>query len=224
MATTLYMTSAVATATSTFTTTTNNVLAFARGSGVVTQTDNSVASLVTAANPQTTGAVSPVLRAASVTLAAAGTVEADATIGASLFWISPHLTAATVSGTITANLRASESAAQANYAIGCKLYKIAGNAVTAAFAQGSNVTELGTSDAATSISLTPTSTQFGHGDQLGVLVFYLSPSGSTSASGRTAAFTYAGVSAAASGDSFLTFTESITLFTVAPAPVHLPFV
>jgi hypothetical protein len=210
MATTLFPTSTVVPVTSFATADTRLMNITSRGSGVVSQADATVASLVTAANPQSTGSVAPWKRAASITLAAAGTVESSATIGASLFWVTYGVAPVTISGTITANLRAAESNTAANYAVGCKLYKVnAGGNVAAAFAQGSNTTELGTTEGASSISLTPTSTVFADGDRIGALIFYCSPSGSTSASGRTATGFWNGVSSAASGDTFFTFTETI---------------
>lgn len=210
MATKLFPTATVIAATSTFTTADTRLMGFAQGASAQTQTDNTVASLVAAANPQGTGATSPWKKAASTTLAAAGTVESGATIGASLFWVSLPIFAVTISGTITANLRASESNALANYGVGCKIYRVSGGAITNAFAQGSDTVELGTSDSAHSIALTPTSTAFRNGDSIGLLIFYVGVG--TSASGRTAAGTWAGA-AGASGDTFLSFTETITQWT-----------
>jgi hypothetical protein len=146
--------------------------------------------------------------AAGITLAAAGTVETGAVIGASLFWVSPTIKAITISGSITANIRAAESAVAANIAVGCKLYKVVGNAVTVAFAQGSNITEIGTAEAATSITLTPTSTAFAVSDRIGALLYFCSPSGSTSTSGRTNTGFWNGA-AGATGDTFFSFTETI---------------
>lgn len=180
-----------------------------QGSSVTSQTDNTVATLVAAANPQGTGSVAMLKRAAASTLAAAGTVEASATVGAALFWVSLRINAITIAGTVTANIRALESAIAANYGVGCKVYKISGNAIAAAFAQGSNLTEIGTAEAASSIALTPTSTVFATGDRIGVLFFFVGVG--TSAAAQTARMFWNGA-AGASGDTFLSFTETITAY------------
>jgi hypothetical protein len=182
---------------------------FVQGASVVSQLDNTVATLVAAANPQGTGTVAMLKRAAGSTLAAAGAVEASATVGAALFWASVRINAITIAGTITANIRALESAIAANYGVGCKVYKISGNAIAAAFAQGSNLTEIGTAEAASSIALTPTSTVFTTGDRIGVLFFFVGVGGSVA--GQTARMFWNGA-AGASGDTFLSFTETITAY------------
>jgi hypothetical protein len=206
MATKLFPTAQPGLASATFTTATVRVMNFVQGAAVASQTDATVASLVAAANPQGTGSIAPVLRAAAITLSAAGVVETGATIGASLFWVSLPIQKVTISGTVTANLRGLESNGLANYGIGCKLYKVSGGAVTAAFAQGSSTTEFLTTEAALSIALTPTSTAFANGDQIGALIFYVGVG--TSASGRTATAFWNGA-AAATGDTFFSFTETI---------------
>lgn len=218
MATSFFLTTTAGTATSTFTTAVTKRLQNGRGSGAVSQVDASVATLVAAANPQGTGAVSPAGKAASTTLAAAGVVESGATIGASFFWVSEPITAVTIAGTITANLRAAENSNLTNYGIGCKLYRITtAGAVTTAFAQASNVTELTlNTETAMSISLTPTSTAFLDGQRIGVLVFFVGVGASTS--GHTATLWYNGVAGSATGDTFLSFTEAITLYAPFVAP------
>jgi hypothetical protein len=59
MATKLFPKSAVMPATSTFTTADTRLMDFAQGASVLSTVDNTVASLVTAANPQGTGLVAP---------------------------------------------------------------------------------------------------------------------------------------------------------------------
>ncbi len=206
MATTLFPTSQTRNPTNTFSTADTRILSLTRGVAVVSQADATVAALVAAANPQGTGSVAPWKRAAGITLAAAGTVESGATIGASLFWVSPPLGAITIAGSITANIRGLENSALANYGAGCKIYRVHGGVVDAAFAQGSSLSEFTTSESALSITLTPTSTALAAGDSLGVLIFYVGIGTSTSA--HTATGFWSGLSGA-TGDTFFTFTETI---------------
>lgn len=216
MATTLFPTSQQGPLTS-FQTALTRTLSLARGSGVISQADATVASLVAGANPQTTGTVAMLARAAGSTLAAADTVEASATVGAALFWMSPPLNTVTIAGSITANLRCAESAAQANYGIGCKIYRVHAGTIDAAFAQASTTVEISSGgETAQSITLTPTSTVLATGDSVGAIIFFTGIG--TSASGRTATVWYNGTTSAASGDTFLTFTETIT----AAQPITQP--
>jgi hypothetical protein len=212
VATTLFAVLANAPPTTTWTTGLRT-LSFSRSTGLVASANNNtVASLVTAANPQGAGNVDPVSKSAATALAAAGTVESGATIGTVVAFRSDPILAVTIAGSITVNFRASESAAQANYGMGCKLYRVdSTGAIVAAFAQGSSTVELGTAEAAVSFTLTPTSTAFSAGDSILVLPFYVA-AGGTSASGRSATFVYNGPTPGASGDAFLTFTETIAAY------------
>lgn len=188
-----------------------------RGGGAVTLgPDATVASLVTAANPQGTGLVAPVGAGAGITLAAATTVESGATIGANRVWLSDPINAVTISSGIAVTLRALESAAQANYGCGIKIYRVSGGSVTSVIAAGSSVSEAGTSETVLSMTLTPTSTAMSAGDQILVFWFYVS-AGGTSTSGRTASVLYNGVSSGATGDSNISFTETFTLQPAAAA-------
>lgn len=208
MATKVFPTAQTRGPTTTFTTADTRIADFTQGAAAVSQVDATVATLAAASNPQATGLVAPWKRAASITLSAAGVVESGATIGASLFFVTPGITAVTIAGNITANIRAAESATQANYGVGCKVYRVKGGVVDAAFAQGSNLVEISTpGEGASSITLAVTSTAFATGDSIGILFFYVGVG--TSASGRTATGFWDGA-AAASGDTFLSFTEAIT--------------
>lgn len=137
---------------------------------------------------------------------------------ATIIWISEPLNAVTISGSITYNIRALESANQANYGLSSALYKVAaGNGAATRFnssVSNTNPTELGTSESAQIWSFAPTSTAFADGDMLALMLVYVAKGG-TSASGRTSTGFWAGTTSGASGDTFLTFTETITAQTVA---------
>jgi len=132
-------------------------------------------------------------------------------------WLSPPVDAGfTLSGTITFNLRALESAAAANVAINCKIERIGPDgAVISTIVTTARTTELGTSQAAANFTATPTSTTMAKGDRLRMTVF--GDDAGTMGSGRTFTFFWNGPTAAASGDSYVTFTENFGFQTTAPA-------
>lgn len=183
-----------------------------RGSGAVTKTINTLAALGTVIVP----ANSPVtqVEVSGVVTVTAGT-NPEGAGSSSIIWVSDAIAAVTISGSITVNFRALESNAMANYGCQSHIYKIDGSTgATTCIGRGGNTTEIGTTQAATSITITPTSTVFADGDYIAVRFFFGS-AGGTSASGFTSSFFYAG-SSGASGDTFVTFTETISNFTAAP--------
>lgn len=201
-------------ATSTF-----RVLSAARGSGVVSRVDATSAGLPTTVSEANVTALTGV--------GMNGTTGTWVDTGALVF-ISAPVNAFTLAGTITVNARAAESAAQANYGIGASIhYEADENGSTpgdwggasAALGVGQNTTELGTSEAARSISITPTSTDLPQGARL-ILVLVWCSAGGTSTSGRTATAFYNGASGA-TGDCFVTFTETITLATTPRPALNL---
>lgn len=164
----------------------------ARGSAVVTYTKNTVA-----------GPVTPPTVATQFTATAGGTVVTFA---------SSQLNAVTISGAITINLWAKESATAANATITAAVLRLdaTGVVVSTIAAVVLNRTELTTSLAAQSISPTVTTTTLAQGDRIGVRVYIDDGSGSTMSSGRTVTMTLDGASASASGDSWIQFTETIS--------------
>jgi len=131
-------------------------------------------------------------------------------------WMSPPLAAdVTISGSITFNLRAAEGAMTVNAAINCRIMQVDGKtgAITE-FHKTVRTTELQTSETAENWSETPTSTVFKRGDRLLLAPFFDDSSGANMATGGTT-FWWAGPTAAASGDTYVTFTET---FSFASAP------
>ena len=169
----------------------SRALGTARGSGVV----------ASAATATVTGAT------AGVEIALTGPVVCE--------WISPPLSAdATIAGTITLNFWSSESNMSANVAINAVIEVIRAKTTTTRdsntlveIARSARVTEVAvTTRAVNNFTVTPTSTVVNRGDRLRVRVF--GDDVGTMASGFTFDLGYNGTSAAADGDSFVTFTET----------------
>jgi hypothetical protein len=135
---------------------------------------------------------------------------------ANVTWFTPPLTGVTVSGTITANIRAYESAVQANAGIRIKIERTDTHGTPLSIIAESTFgspTELTTSDAAKNWSPTTTSTTLSSGDRIKVTLTCVNAG--TMGSGQTVYVTFNGASAAAAGDSYVTFTETITTYTVS---------
>ena len=132
-------------------------------------------------------------------------------------WLSNPLSADfTISGTITANLWANETAAANNVAINFVVEKMDGATGTLTqIVKSARVIEVATASAVNNFTAAPTSTACKRGDRLRVRVF--ADDAGTMASGGTATFTYAGTTAAANGDSWIQFTENLTFDTTITA-------
>lgn len=133
--------------------------------------------------------------------------------GAPVEWFSlPFAADTTISGTITLNLRASESSSTVNAAINAIIERMGPTgSVISTIAQTSRTTELGTSESANNFTVSPTSTTLQKGDRLRVRVYVDdSVDGNMAASSGSIAFYYDGPTGAASGDSYLTFTEDFS--------------
>jgi hypothetical protein len=124
-------------------------------------------------------------------------------------WASKPLAPFTLAGSISVNVRASESAAQANCGIQCYVYKWARatNTLSAALLTLTQAAELSTTDAAVLLTGTPTSTVFASGDMLVIEIGIINIG--NMGSGRTVAITYNGATAAAAGDTYITITETV---------------
>lgn len=137
---------------------------------------------------------------------------------ASSHWISEPLDQdVTISGTITFNMRMAESMASANAGAQCVIERLdATGAVVSTIINSEKGTEVGTAEAAENWTGTPTSTSLNKGDRLRIRVAF-NDAGGTMASGLTLTFWYGGTSAGASGDSFVTFTETFGFLTTTPS-------
>ncbi len=136
--------------------------------------------------------------------------------GTRVVWWTPPLSAATVSGTITVNLRAAESNMNANQQIFFDVDWYSGDGATfkgSLVVDGSEGAELGTSEAARNFTKTPTSRTLVDGDRLRINVGNLEIG--AGATGHTTTLWYDGPTAATSGDSWIEFTETLTEFTPA---------
>ena len=209
MATTFYPTDTAASeSSSSWTTAVEKELSLSRGAGVVD--DNRATTSTTMAStdpPPQGGSIQPWGAAFTASVPAVGGTGAPAD---AKVWISKPLSAVTVSGTITCNIRASESSAMANYGVGALIFKVlSGNGSAAMFGKGLNTTELGTAESARTVTITPTSTALAAGDMLAVWMFWCQ-AGGANASGFNCHGFYAGTTAAASGDTWVQFTETIT--------------
>lgn len=175
-----------------------------RGDGANTITDSTVASLGTSfAASAVIGTVNAGGTASSITWQTNGQVS----LGGSQLFISNALDAVTFSGTTTVNLRGSETSTMANYTMGAAIYGLTSAGVSTLLGTGVAAAELGTTEGNVSISITP-SGSLSSGDQLVIVPFWLGFG--TSASGFSASFVYDGTTSAGTGDSFATFTETIT--------------
>lgn len=181
--------------------------------------DGSASGWVNVSLATTRGAGAQILTANTVAGATNGVELAP--VSNPYAFISPPLDAdVTIAGSITWNLRASESSMSANVAINGVLEVIDG--ATGAFTlidQTARTTELGTSEAAANFAETPAAgVACKRGDRLRVRVF--GDDAGTMASGFTFTFWLDGPTAAASGDSYLTLTENLT-FASEPAGTTL---
>lgn len=123
-----------------------------------------------------------------------------------------------ISGTITCNFWGSETNMSANAVIGCTIERIGQFGETiSTIAQGAHTVELAvTTRAANNFNLTPTSTNMVIGDRIRVSLYY--DDSSTMASGFNVNASWGGTSAAADGDSYVSFTETFAFALPAVGP------
>jgi hypothetical protein len=159
-----------------------------------------------------TGLVLSVTQTGAGPIGLASMQATDVVGGTVLQWISNPLNAVTISGTITANLWVEESDAAANATseLGIVRLNNAG-AFVSTICDGEAGPEMAaTTRAAQNWNPTTTSTTLSAGDRLGVIVFYNDATATTMAAGHTMSLGYSVSIGAADGDSFVTFTETIT--------------
>jgi hypothetical protein len=134
-----------------------------------------------------------------------------------LRFASEPLGAITISGNVTINIRAAESNAMANYGVGVTIQRYSGGSLDATILGSVAVgAELGTTEAARSLTTATTSTAIANGDRIVVTCEWYA-AGGTTASGYNLTGYYNGA-AGATGDTFVTFTETIVEASSAADP------
>lgn len=125
----------------------------------------------------------------------------------------------TISGTITFNLWALESNMSANATVKCRVYKCAPDGTLTQISNGDSSfgTELTLSAAAKNWTHTPTSTVCNKGDRLVVFAGLDDATALTMGTGYNASIDYGAGSAGVDGDSYVTFTETLTFDSSTPA-------
>jgi len=133
-------------------------------------------------------------------------------------WISPPIDRdVTIASTITFNLWMLESSMSANVQAGCYVARIAPDGtLSAAIGDSTDGVELGTAVAAMNWTQTATSLACHRGDRL-LIVPYFTNIGTQGGGGFTASIDYDGATAAADGDSYVTFTEDFGFMQDTPS-------
>ena len=135
--------------------------------------------------------------------------------GAALSWWSVPLSAVTISGTITFNIWGNENNMSANAGLQVVIDRVDGSgSFISTIINSEKGTELPTTTAAQNWTGAPTSTTLSDGDRLRVRV-YINDGGGTMATGFLGVIAIGATSAGINGDSFVTFTETITEFVAA---------
>lgn len=146
--------------------------------------------------------------------AAAQSVTGNTTAGGTWislgYWTTKPLVGFSLSGTVSVNLRGLESNTQANASLGVRIYRWINSTKTlsASLGQASSTTELTTTQATRTATVTPTTTTFVNGDAIVFEVGIINIG--TMGGGRTVTFFYNGPTAGASGDSFFTINPTVT--------------
>lgn len=158
-----------------------------RGAGVVDDVTNSAA-----------GWTSPV----HVTDTAGGTV---------VDWFTKQLTAFTLGGAATCNIRGSVSNAAANVAPRVEIARVDADGTNATvWAAGAHPDKFSTSEVAFSFLVAGDDISVSAGQRLRIRLYLDDWSQAAMASGHTATIFYAGTSGGASGDTYVTFTQTLT--------------
>lgn len=145
------------------------------------------------------------------------------TAGARYEWFSQPIDApVTISGTITANIWCAENNMSANAASGITVDRVDQFGVfISQIASGKAAAEMAiTTNAAQNFTLTPTSTAMVAGDRIRVRLWH-GDGGGTMASGFTTNIAWAGTSAAANGDTYISFTETFSVGAPSSGPLAL---
>lgn len=179
------------------------------------QATSSAGTLSTPAQTTTNTVAGPVTQQFWPSLAA-GVFPTDVAAGTKTIWISDPLSAGvTISGKITPNIWAVEDAAAANTGIRLEVLrwsKKEGGIVSSLGITTRTSNELASNNPAsiTAPQLTPTSTVFQAGDRFVIIVYGDDAKSKTMAASHTWNIFYDGNSVGASGDTYVSFTETFT--------------
>jgi hypothetical protein len=152
------------------------------------------------------------ISALTSTTAAGSNIQMTQTAGGTLVaWISPPLfSPITISGTITLNLWAKMNLLSANTTVAVSIIKYTGGAEGATVLNASSFgTAVGTTITHCNWTGSPTSTSFGAGDRIVIKCLITHATSLVMVAGDTCTMDYAGLTSAADGDAFVTFTEAI---------------
>jgi hypothetical protein len=145
-----------------------------------------------------------------------GHILTKAVGGTKTIWVSAPLSAGvTISGTITPNLWGKESATQCNCGARYEVlrWSVANGGIVSSLGVSTDggLTEWGTGSAVrTAPTLTPTSTAVVAGDRIVIAIYNDDGNGVTENSGRNWTLDYDGASTGSDGDTYLSFTETIS--------------
>jgi hypothetical protein len=171
-----------------------------RGAGVQTDVTNTVA-----------GWTAPI----QVTDTAGGTV---------VDWFTRPLQAVTLGGAVRCNIRALESASAANVSLRCEIAVVAGDGSGAvAWAAGNTTSEIATVEVAFTSTIYGADVAISSGQRLRIRILIDDVVDVAMGASQTATLFYAGTSASASGDTWLTFTQTLTEFVAPPGPHVSPY-
>lgn len=144
--------------------------------------------------------------------------DAEITGGTTREWLSPSIDGDyTISGSITFNIRCEESAMTTNAGVRAILERVGPDGfIVSTIVDSAQGLEVDTAEAAQNWSVTPTSTSVTKGDRIRLRILVNSYAG-TLATGDTFAVYVAGPTANATGDTYITLTETIGFLTAAPS-------
>lgn len=137
-----------------------------------------------------------------------------------LWMLAPLSAAVTISGTITINIWASETSMNDNCALNVRVFKVGPDGTVTQIVKTARTTELGTTIAVQNFTATPTSTACAIGDRIGIVVF--ADDAGTMASGVGMSIDVAAASAGVDGDSYVTFTENLSFFSLPSGTTVYP--
>lgn len=153
----------------------------------------------------------------------------DTAGGTVVDWFTRPLTAFTLGGMAVANLRALESVATANASLRCEIARVNNDGTNESVwgswcmaGVASDRGELSTTEAARTANVSGDDLAVSDGQRLRIRV-YIDDGGGPMGASQTVTFYYAGTSAAASGDSYITLPQTVTEYVAASPYIPVGF-